>query len=78
MSIIEISRDEFDSLGIERHAFLPERAWFKSTEIDLAGTVVRDPIDKDWSYALLAKDEDGTYRYFEGEVSLPHFLIHKS
>lgn len=71
MSMIEISRDEFDSLEIERHGFFPERAWFRSTELDLAGTVIRDPFDKDWSYVLVAKDEDETYRYIEGEVSLP-------
>lgn len=71
MSINEISREEFDSLGVERHGFFPERAWFRSTELDLAGTVILDPFDKDWSYVLVAKDEDGTYRYIEGEVSLP-------
>jgi HJR/Mrr/RecB family endonuclease len=71
MSIIEISRDEFDSLGVERYGFFPERAWFKSTELDLAGTIVQYPVDKDWSYALVAKDEDGVYRYIVGEVSLP-------
>lgn len=71
MSIIEISRDEFDDLGIERLGFFPEREWFKSTEIDLAGTIIRDPVDKDWSYVLVAKDEDGIYRYLDGEVSLP-------
>ena len=53
MSIIEISRDEFDQLGIERMGFLPERAWFKSTELDLAGTIIRDPFDKDWSYVMV-------------------------
>jgi HJR/Mrr/RecB family endonuclease len=71
MSIYEISHDEFDSLGVVRYGFFPERAWFRSTELDLAGTVILDPFDKDWSYVLVAKDEDGTYRYIEGEVSLP-------
>lgn len=71
MSLIEISREEFDSLGIERLGLFPERAWFKSTELDLAGTIIRDPYDKDWSYVLVAKDEDGTYRYIDGDVSLP-------
>lgn len=70
MSIVEISRDEFDALGVERMGFFPERAWFKSTELDLAGTIIRDPIDKDWSYVLTAKDEEGVYRYIDGEVSL--------
>lgn len=71
MSINEISREEFDSLGVERYGLFPERAWFKSTELDLAGTVILDPFDKDWSYVLVAQDANGTYRYLEGEVSLP-------
>ncbi|MGC4076403.1 MAG: restriction endonuclease [Rubrivivax sp.] len=71
MSFIEITREEFDSLDIGRTNFFPERAWYCSTDIDIAGTVIRDPYDKDWSYALLAKDEEGIYRYIDGEVSLP-------
>lgn len=71
MSFIEITRDEFDHLDIERMGLFPERAWFRSTELDLAGTIILDPIDKDWSYVLVAKEEDGIYRYLEGEVSLP-------
>ena len=51
--------------------FFPEKSWFGSSEIDIAGTVIKDPIDKDWSYVIVAKDEDGAYRYIEGEVSLP-------
>jgi restriction endonuclease Mrr len=70
MSFIEISREEFDSLDIVRTGFFPERAWYRSTELDIAGTIIRDPIDKDWSYVLLSKDEDGIYRYIDGEVSL--------
>lgn len=70
MSFFEISREEFDSLDIARTGFFPERAWFRSTELDLAGTVILDPFDKDWSYVLLSKDEDGAYRYIDGEVSL--------
>jgi len=70
MSLVEISREEFDSLNIERMGMFPERAWYRSNELDIAATVIRDPIDKDWSYVLLSKDEDGVYRYMEGEVSL--------
>ena len=70
MSIQQISRDKFDSLNIEKMGFFPERAWFESTDMDIAGTVIKDPIDKDWSYVVLAKDEDDIYRYIKGEVSL--------
>lgn len=71
MSIHRISREEFDSLNIEKMGFFPEKSWFRSSDIDIAGTVIKDPIDKDWSYVILAKEEDGSYRYIKGEVSLP-------
>ncbi|NJA08057.1 restriction endonuclease [Methylococcaceae bacterium WWC4] len=69
--MIEISSDEFNSLLIEKLGIFPERAWYKSEELELAGTIILDPFDKDWSYMLLAKDEDGFYRPLEFEVSLP-------
>lgn len=70
MSLVEISREEFNKLDIARTGFLPERAWFKNAELGIAGTIIRDPIDEDWSYVLLSKDEDGIYRYMDGEFSL--------
>ncbi|MEM5734134.1 hypothetical protein AAEI00_20890 [Shewanella algae] len=78
MSIHRISREEFDSLSLEKMGFFPEKSWFKSTEIDIAGTVIKDPIDKDWSYVIVAKEEDGIYRYVKGEVSpgRPHECLH--
>lgn len=69
--MIEISREEFDSLNIERMGLFPERSWYKSNKIEIAGTIIEDPFDKDWSYMLLAKDQDGVYRPLEFEVSLP-------
>ena len=71
MSIHRISREEFDSMNIEKMGFFPEKSWFRSSDIDIAGTVIKDPIDKDWSYVIVAKEEDGFYRYVNGEVSLP-------
>ncbi len=69
MTIHRISREEFDSLNLQKIGFFPEKSWFRSSEIDIAGTVIKDPIDKDWSYVIVAKEEDGCYRYAEGEVS---------
>lgn len=71
MSVHRISREEFDYLNLDKVGFFPEKSWFKSSEIDIAGTVIRDPIDNDWSYVIVAKEEDGCYRYVQGEVSLP-------
>ena len=70
MTIHRISREEFDSLNLQKMGFFPEKSWFRSSEIDIAGTVIKDPIDKDWYYVIVAKEEDGCYRYAEGEVSL--------
>jgi len=70
MSIRQISREEFDSLGLDKTGYFPEVSWYKSNEIDIAGTVIRDPYDNDWSYVIVAKDDDGFYRYIHGEVSL--------
>ncbi|HGS4803836.1 TPA: restriction endonuclease [Vibrio parahaemolyticus] len=72
MSIQEISQEEFYSLNIDNKAFFPERAWFRSSEVEIAGTVIRDPFDKDWSYVVLAKDEDDFYRCVKADVSLPN------
>lgn len=69
--MIEISREEFDSLPIEKLGFFPERAWYKSEALEMAGAIILDPIDKDWSYMLLGKDEDGIYRPLKFEVSFP-------
>ncbi len=71
MAIRRISEDEFNSLRVANMGMFHERSWFKSSTLDIAGTVIRDPIDKDWSYAVVAKDEDGIYRYIEGDVSIP-------
>lgn len=70
MSMIEISREEFESFDVDRFALMPERAWYKSTELDHVGTIIRDSIDKDWAYVLMSKDQDGVYRHLQSEVSL--------
>lgn len=69
--MIEISREEFDSLPMEKMGFFPEHAWYKSEQLEMAGAIILDPFDKDWSYMLLAKDEEGFYRPLKFEVSLP-------
>lgn len=71
MSVRRISREEFNSLNVVKMGFFPEKSWFKSTIIDIAGTVIEDSTDKDWAYVVVAKEEDGCYRYVDGEVGLP-------
>lgn len=70
MSIIQISEEEFNSLDIERMGFFPEKSWFRSSKLGIAGVVIRDPVDRDWSYVILAREEDGVYRYIEGQTDI--------
>lgn len=70
MTIRRISEEEFNSLAIDKMGVFPECSWFRSSALNIAGTVIRDPFDKDWSYVVVSKDEDSLYRYIKGEVSI--------
>lgn len=73
MSIQEISFEEFDTFDVYRMGILPEKAWFKSQDEKLLGTIIRDPIDKDWGVVVLALHSDGLYRYIGSEASIESF-----
>jgi len=71
MSVTRISQEEFESYGIARVGFsMSERAWFYCDDSKILGTVVKDPFDKDWSIAVLGKNEEGEYSYIDGDVSI--------
>jgi hypothetical protein len=70
MSIHQVSRKTFESLNIARTGYTSEQFWFMSSTIDIAGTVIRDSIDKDWVYVVLAKDNDEVFRYISSEVNI--------
>lgn len=44
--------------------------WYSVDEANIIGTLLIDKIDKDWSYVILAKEEDGEYRLTEVKVSI--------
>jgi len=75
MSINEISREEFDSYNPARMGvgLASERAWYADTSKDIIGSLLKDSIDKDWGYVILALHDDGLYRFADGNVSIQTF-----
>ena len=73
MAIIEISSEEFESRNPARNElariFATERSWFADTERNIIGAVLLDHTDKDWNYVVLARHEDGLFRWIDGDSS---------
>lgn len=74
MAIDLISLEEFDSFDPARGPmigiFIHEKEWFADSNRNIIGTLTLDQTDNDWGYAILARHEDGRYRWMEGEVSI--------
>lgn len=74
MAIKKISKTEFDAFGPTRLAgietIVEEKAWFQDDAGNLLGLVALDKMDKDWSFGLLGRDEQGRFRMFNSRVSL--------
>ncbi|MCK4823525.1 restriction endonuclease [bacterium] len=74
MAIIEIDSEEFNSRNPARSEFVrvfaTEKSWFADTERNIIGTILFDHTDKDWNYVILARHEDGLFRWIDGDSSL--------
>lgn len=74
MALIEISEENFKQYNVKRSPTLlgitSEFRWFSDDEEKILGILLIDKIDKDWSYVILAQEEDGEYRFSDGEVSI--------
>lgn len=72
MAIKRISQDEFDKYNVIKFptGLSTETDWFIDDETNLLGVLLIDNIDKDWSYVILASDEQGEYKYDDGGVSV--------
>jgi len=74
MKIQSITEERFNSYKVQKNPmstlFGIEKKWFEDKENNLIATIVKDKIDSDWSYVILAKDSDDEYRAIEVEVSL--------
>lgn len=47
-----------------------EKEWWADKERILLGSVLLDTIDNDWVYVILGRDEKGTFRWIDGQVSI--------
>ena len=74
MAIRQISEQEFYENNIQKNpmAFVlgEEKKWFVDSDKNLLGIVILDKIDKDWSYVILGKDEDGQFRAVDVNSSI--------
>lgn len=74
MNINIISEDKFYSYNIIKNpmgsVLGSEIKWFEQTENNLLATIIKDKIDNDWAYVLMAKQENGEYRAIEVEASI--------
>ncbi len=80
MAIRQISEQEFyENINVQKNpmAFVlgEEKKWFIDDDKNLLGIVILDKIDKDWSFVILAKDEDNQFRAVDVAASLNSLKI---
>ena len=46
-----------------------ERAWYTDSNRIIAGVILFDKADKDWSYVVLGPDRQGSFRWIAGDSS---------
>ena len=65
MPVKKISLEKFESYNFNRapsFMLASEEYWFADDEANLIATILKDKIDNDWAYVIMALDEDGEYR----------------
>jgi hypothetical protein len=74
MKIQSITEEEFNSYNFEKNPmsslFGTEKKWFEDNENNLIATIIKDKIDSDWAYVIMALDSDGEYRAMYVEASM--------
>lgn len=74
MNIKSISKKEFYLLNIiieaKSNVFATEIEWFKDNGNRVLGVILKDKIDKDFSYVILASEVDNTFRAVDVKVSI--------
>ena|GEM_PF-1021911 len=72
MALKAISENKFNSYDFQRFpTFVAvEHFWYADDEANIIGTVLLDNYDKDWSYVILAKEENESYALADVAVSI--------
>ncbi len=70
----EISQQRFEVFTLSKHPMArlmgTEVEWYSDIEETVIGMIYHDHTDKDWSYAVLGRDERSQFRYIDGDTSL--------
>src|SRR5262249_8104637 len=73
-SIHSILKSEFEALGIYRDAeaelVSEEKEWFASIDRSVVGTAIRDRVDNDWVYVLLARNSEGRFEMNNVQINI--------
>ena len=74
LPIQSLLKHEFDALKSTRHPataiIAVEKEWFADKQRIILGALVLDRTDDDWGYVVLGRDQWGTFRWIDGEVSI--------
>jgi hypothetical protein len=72
MALKTISEEKFNSYDFQRFPTFAavEHYWYADDKANIIGTVLLDNYDKDWSYVILALEENGSYGLCDIEVSI--------
>jgi HJR/Mrr/RecB family endonuclease len=72
MTLKSITRKKFDNYDFMRFPTFSakEYYWFADDDANIIGSVLLDNYDKDWSFVILAKEENGSYTIADIEVSI--------
>lgn len=70
MTIKSITKDQFEENVSRIETFSREVEWFTSNQCALFGTVVKDKIDDDWGYIILAPDHGVEADILKVDVSI--------
>jgi len=73
MPIRQISQQLFNSMQPARKPLASmlteEKAWYTDSNRIIAGAVLFDKTDEDWSYVVLGPDQQGSFRWITGDCS---------
>lgn len=72
MRLKQITEEKFNNYNFRKYPTFvaTEHFWFADDDAKIIGTVLRDNFDKDWSYVILASENEGqNYDFVDAKVS---------
>src|SRR5688572_21411739 len=74
MAIRSVTKQEFNKFKPARSpmslTMIQEVEWFADDAGNVIGVLAQDKFDKDWSVAVLGRDERGSFRFIDGTTCI--------